>query len=454
MDLQSMLIRTIRVRNRQEPGVFGRLATAIGEQGANIGNISTVAATGTAVLRDIGVLVNDEAHLDRLLSAIGALPATTVLEVRDEVLEVHRGGKIRTVSRHPVGSINELRKVYTPGVAEVCLLLRDRPDLAHTYTGLSQSVAIVTDGTAVLGLGNIGSVAGMPVMEGKAALMEQLGGMSGIPILLDTTDPAEIIATVRHIAPSFGAILLEDIAAPDCFAIDEELRTSLEMPVFHDDQMGTAAVVLAAVVNACKLAGRRMEEVEIGCIGLGAAGLSVATLLHDFTGRPILGADINPQALERHAARGNTPSTLDEIMARADVVIATTGAPGLIKPEQVTPGQVILALSNPRPEISVADARQAGASFAADGAMVNNVLGFPGLLRGALEARARCYVPAMFRAAGLAIASLAGEGELVPSPLDRRVHLAVTLAVARAAGEAGVARAPIDEELLIETFGV
>jgi malate dehydrogenase (oxaloacetate-decarboxylating) len=453
MDDSNLLVRTIRVRNRHEPGVFGHLATAIGEQHATFGNISTVALTAYHTVRDVDVLVADEAHLRRVLDAIGALPDSEVLEVRDEVLEVHSGGKIRSVSRHPVASLAELRKVYTPGVAEVCLLIRDQPELAYRYTGIGQSVAIVTDGTAILGLGNIGPVAGMPVMEGKAALLHQLVGLSGVPVLLGSTGPDEIVRTVQAIAPSFGAIQLEDIASPTCFEIEQRLRASLEMPVFQDDQQGTAAVALAALINACRLADRDIREVQVGGIGLGAAGLSIAALLRDYTGRPVLGADIDPHALERHEERGNIPATFDQVMARCDVVIATTGVKGLIRPEHVRKGQVILALSNPEPEIKPAAALAAGAAYAADGTSVNNVLGFPGILRGALEARARRFTPSMFVAAGLAIAGAAGAGELVPNPLDRHVHLAVTLAVAQAAAAAGVARVAPDAELLAATFG-
>src|SRR5919197_813988 len=446
MNSSDMLVRTIRVRNRHEPGVFGRLATAIGDQDGMLGTISTVALTSQYTVRDLDVLVDDEAHLQRVLDAIAALPDS-------QVLAAHRGGKIRMVSRQPIGSLAELRKVYTPGVAEVCLLLRDEPDLASLYPGLRQCVAIVTDGTAILGLGNIGPVAGLPVMEGKAALLHELAGLSGVPVLVGSTDPDEIVRTVQAIAPGFGAIQLEDIAAPACFEVEARLRESLVMPVFHDDQQGTAAVALAAVLNACRLAGHDVYQVQIGCIGLGAAGLSIATLLRDYTGRPVRGADIQPAALRRHEERRNRPATLEEVLACCDVVVATTGVKGLIPPEQVRAGQVILALSNPEPEITPRAALAAGAAYAADGTSVNNILGFPGLLRGALETRARRYTPSMFVAAGLAIASAAGPGEMVPDPLDRRVHLAVTLAVARAAVEAGVARLTLDEELLVSTFG-
>jgi malate dehydrogenase (oxaloacetate-decarboxylating) len=448
------LLRTIRVRNRHEPGVFGRLATALGDHGATIGNINTDGITAHYTIRDLDVLVDDEAHLKRVLEAIQALSDTTLLEVRDEVLEVHRGGKIRMLSRQPITSIAELRKFYTPGVAEVCLLIRDQPDLARSYTSISKTVAIVTDGTAILGLGNIGPVAGMPVMEGKAALLDQLVGLSGIPVLVNSTDPDQIVAAIQAIAPSFGAIQIEDIAAPACFEVERRLRESLEMPVFQDDQQGTAAVALAAVISACRLIGRDAREIHIGGIGLGAAGLSIAALLRDFTGRPVLGADINPEALRRHEANGNRAGTLQQVMEESDLVIATTGVKGLIPPEIVRAGQVILALSNPEPEIIPAAALAAGAAYAADGTSVNNVLGFPGILRGALEANARRFSSEMFVAAGLAIAGMAADGELVPNPLDRRVHLAVTLAVARAAVTSGVARGILDEEMLAATFAL
>jgi malate dehydrogenase (oxaloacetate-decarboxylating) len=282
--------------------------------------------------------------------------------------------------------------------------------------------------------------------------LQQLAGLSGVPILLDTTDPDEIVHIVQAIAPSFGAIKLEDIAAPACFDIEERLRESLEMPVFQDDQQGTAAVTLAAVINVCRLVGRDVAAVQIGCIGLGAAGLSVATLLRDYTGRPVLGADIDRAALERHAQRGNTPATLDQVLEWSDVVIATTGVAGLIDPERVRRGQVILALSNPTPEITPQAAMEAGAAFATDGTAVNNLLGFPGLLRGALEARARRFTPSMFVAAGESIAGQAPAGEVMPGPLDRAVHHAVSLAVVRTAVAEGVARAIPDEEALAASF--
>src|SRR5437764_6948242 len=339
MTSNDMLVRTIRVRNRHEPGVFGQLATAIGDQQATLGTISTVALTSQYTVRDLDVLVDDEAHLQRVLDAIAALPDSQVLEVRDEVLEAHHGGKIRTVSRRPIGSLAELRKVYTPGVAEVCLLLRHEPALAYRYTGIGQLVAIVTDGTAILGLGNIGPLAGLPVMEGKAALFAELAGLNGVPVLLTETEPNRVADIVSGIASSFGAIQLEDFAAPECFEIEQLLRERLAVPVLHDDQHGTAVVTLAALINAARRTGLDLQASCVGQIGLGAAGAGIVRLLRAYGVERILGTDLNAAAVARLVAAGGEGVTLEALMQRADIVIATTGVRGLIKPQWVRKGQ-------------------------------------------------------------------------------------------------------------------
>ena len=232
--------RTFRCRLEQRPASLGELLSAIGRQGGLIGEIRTVHMGGSAVDRDITVYADDPKHLDRIVRTVEATPGAQLLEVRDEVLEMHQGGKIAIRSRYDISSLSTLRKVYTPGVAEVCLKIRDDPSLARRYTSIRHLVAIVTDGTAVLGLGDIGPKAAMPVMEGKASLLETLTGLSGMPILLDTKDPDEIVETVVHIAPTFAAIQLEDISAPRCFAIEERIQARLDIPVMHDDQHGTA----------------------------------------------------------------------------------------------------------------------------------------------------------------------------------------------------------------------
>jgi len=262
-----------------------------------------------------------------------------------------------------------------------------------------------------------------------------------VPILLDSQDVDTIVETVATIAPTFGAIQLEDISAPRCFEIEARLIERLEMPIMHDDQHGTAVVTTAALTNACRQTGIDLHKAVIGQIGLGAAGNAIGRMLMGLTGNPILGADLSYAACQRFCEQGGQQSSLRQVMAEADIVIATTGAPGLIKPEMVRPGQIILALSNPNPEIDPETALAAGAAFAADGKSVNNVLGFPGILRGAVDSNARRISNEMYLAAARTIADLTPPDELVPNPLDKQVHQAVARAVARVAIEQGLARA-------------
>lgn len=443
---QYQLVRTLRCKNLNVPGILGTLTTAIGAVEANIGNIRTVQMGHHYLVRDFDIFVDSEAHLGKVIKAVSGLQGVTLVEVRDEVLELHQGGKIKTVSTVPINTITVLRRVYTPGVADVCRRIQKDPSQKDLYTAIPNSVAIVTDGTAILGLGNIGPVAGMPVMEGKAALMEQLVGVSGIPILVDTSNPDEFVTAVKHIAITFGGIHLEDVAAPLCFEITERLSRELDIPVMHDDQQGTAAVVLAAVMNAGRLLGRDIGQACIGQIGLGASGLIIAETLFKFTEKPVLGTARTKASVERHQARGGIPSTLDEIMAQADIVIATSSVKGLIRPEMVRPGQVILALSNPEPEIEPAVALEQGAALATDGKLVNNLLGYPGIWKGTLDCRATKITHETLVATAQAIAQITPEGELMPNPLDRKVHRAVSQAVARAAMRSGIARLTLDED--------
>jgi malate dehydrogenase (oxaloacetate-decarboxylating) len=364
-----------------------------------------------------------------------------LVEVIDEVLKRHEGGKIAVTARYPLESIADMRKVYTPGVASVCRLIQANPELAHRYTGIGNTVAIVTNGTAILGLGAIGPVAGMPVMEGKALLLERLAGINGIPVLVDTRDPKEFGDAVVRIAPSFGAINLEDVAAPDCFEIEARIQEALDIPVMHDDQHGTAVVVLASVLRVCALTGLTLADQTVGIIGLGAAGIGISKLLLSYGIKHLVGTDLKDEAMARLEKAGGARDSLRGVMAHASIVVATTGAPGLIKPAMVRRGQIILALSNPNPEIRPDDALEAGAAFAVDGKMVNNALAFPGIFRGALDSRARRITDAMKIAAAMAIAHRAPEGELVPEILDRSVHQAVAQAVAQAAVTSGVTHA-------------
>ncbi|MEW6240470.1 MAG: malic enzyme-like NAD(P)-binding protein [Chloroflexota bacterium] len=441
MAWERKLMRTVRVRNSQALGTLAQLLTAISNAGGNIGSIEMLTETSQNVIRDITVYAEDEAHLEAVLEAVRANPGTRVLQVRDEVLELHQKGKIAIRSRYPIESMTTLRRVYTPGVADVCRRIAADPALAWTYTSISHMVAIVTDGTAVLGLGDIGALAGMPVMEGKAMLMETLVGLSGVPILLDTKDPDEIVAAVKAIAPTFAAIQLEDISAPRCFEIESRLQAALDIPVLHDDQHGTAVVSTAALLVAARETGRDLGKAVIGQVGLGAAGNAIGKMLMSLTGNPVLGADLSEEALARFERDGGRRSNLREIMAECDIVIATTGAPGLIKPDMVRKGQIILALSNPNAEIDPDVALERGAAFAADGKSVNNVLGFPGIFRGAVDAHAPRITHEMLVAAAEIIAAMTPPGELVPSPLDKKVHHAVARAVAETAIKQGIARA-------------
>ena len=433
--------RTLRVRNEQKLGLLAQLLTVVAELGGTVGDIQLLTETSRSIIRDIAVYGDDAAHVEKIVNALAAQPGTKILQVRDEVLELHQKGKIAIRSRVPLDSMTTLRRVYTPGVAEVCLKIAKDPGLARLYTSISHMIAIVTDGTAVLGLGDIGPLAGMPVMEGKAMLMESLVGLSGIPILLNTKDPDEIVRTVAAISPTFSAIQLEDISAPRCFEIERRLQALLDIPVMHDDQHGTAVVATAALTNACRQTGIDMKQAVIGQIGLGAAGYAIAQMLMQLTGNPVLGADLSSEAVRHLKAAGGKGSSLDEIMAKCDIVLATTGAAGLIRPEMVRKGQIILALSNPNPEIDPDVALERGAAFAADGKMVNNVLGFPGIFRGAVDANAPRITHEMLVAAAQTIADMTPPGDLVPSPLDKDVHMAVARAVARKAMEQGIARA-------------
>jgi malate dehydrogenase (oxaloacetate-decarboxylating) len=441
MAWERRIMRTVRVRNDNKSGVLANLMAAIASMRASVGTIELINETAHSVVRDITVYADDAEHMDKVIEAMRANAGTRVIEVRDEVLALHTKGKIAIRSRFPVDSIATLRRVYTPGVAEVCLKIADDPALARLYTCTSHMVAIVTDGTAVLGLGDIGPLAAMPVMEGKAMLMETLVGLSGMPILLNTKDPDEIVNAVVAISPTFAAIQLEDISAPRCFEIETRLQSLLDIPVMHDDQHGTAVVGIAALMVAANRTGVDINRAVIGQIGLGAAGNAIGKMIHRLTGNQVLGVDLNESSLERFAMEGGRRSTLKEIMSDCDIVIATTGSPNLIKPEMIRRGQVILALSNPNPEIDPEVALAHGAAFAADGKSVNNVLGFPGIFRGAVDANAPRITEEMLLAAVDVLVRMTPVGELMPNPLDKRVHLEVARAVAQTAMKQGIARA-------------
>ncbi|HNN92171.1 malic enzyme-like NAD(P)-binding protein [Haliangium sp. UPWRP_2] len=420
----------LRVRTRHRPGQLARLATVIAQEGALIGEITTVHMAEGLSTRDITVETENEEHTGRLISALQHTDGCEVLEVKDRVFELHRGGKIRAASRIELKRLVDLRYIYTPGVARVSRAIAADPERAWDYTNIGCSVGIFTNGSRVLGLGNIGPLASMPVMEGKAVLYDKFAGISATPILIDTLDADEFIETVVRLSKTFGGIHLEDIRIPECFKIENELRRRLAKPVMHDDQHGTAVVTLAALINACRVTGLDLHHCKVAQVGLGAAGSAIARLIIAYGAQSVMVTDVNPEMIARLVADGAQAATLDSIMATADVVICTTGKVGLIKPEMIRKGQVIFALSNPQAEIDPDTAREAGASYAADGAAINNALAFPGIFKGALETRASTLHPRMFIAAAEAIASVVPPDEVVPSPLDPEVHEAVRRAVA------------------------
>jgi malate dehydrogenase (oxaloacetate-decarboxylating) len=423
----------LMVETVHQPGSLVKVLQVIADAGLAIEHLTALRRDQGRTLWEITLEMDEEADRS-LYERIGQLPIARFVGKSDRVFNRHRGGKIRTVASLPINSRQVLRDVYTPGVARVCLAIQKDPQAAYEFTALGNTVAVVTNGTAVLGLGNIGALAGLPVMEGKAALFADLVGISGVPILINDTEPQRVVSIIAGIAESFGAIQLEDFAAPECFEIEQALQARLQKPVMHDDQHGTAVVTLAALLNAARYSGVDLRASIIGQIGLGAAGSGIVRLLQAHGVRHVLGTDRNAAAVARLEAMGGEGVTLESLMQRADIVIATTGVKGLIKPQWVRKGQVILALSNPDPEIEPLAARAQGAAFAADGKGINNVLAFPGLFRGALDARARRFTDAMLMAAASAIAGLAQGDELVPDPLEKQVHEKVAAAVREAAG--------------------
>jgi len=432
---------TYRLRIPHRAGQLAQVAGKIAEHGGLIGDINTISVAKHEALREITVELRDKDHADELAAGLGELPDVTVAWFHDRAFLAHEGGKLDVVGRREVMTNQDVRDVYTPGVARVSLAIAEFPELAGRFTMIGRSVAICTNGTRVLGLGDIGPVAAMPVMEGKALFYAQLVGVSAVPILVDTKDVDEFVETVVRIAPGFGGIHLEDISAPECFEIERRLIEALPQPVMHDDVHGTAVVTFSAAIAACRHVGIRLDNATVGQIGLGAAGYGIASLIHDAGVRRVLATDPSARAQDQARARGIEIADLETVMREADVVVATSGRPGLITPAMVRPGQVILALTNPVPEIEPEAALAAGAAFAADGTSVNNVLGYPGIFRGALLAGASEINLEMKRAAAWALAGLTLEAELVPEVLDRSVHATVAEAVRQAAVDSGVADA-------------
>ncbi|MEJ7841243.1 MAG: NAD(P)-dependent oxidoreductase [Rubrobacter sp.] len=431
---------TYRIRQPHRTGQLATVAGAIAEGGGLIGDVTTINVGRDSSIREITLAVEDHNQAERIVDLLNGLEGVEVIWSRDRALLRHEGGKLVISSTRPIRTVQDMRDVYTPGVARACVAIAEDPSLAGELTMIGRSVAICTNGTRVLGLGDIGPVPSMPVMEGKAVFYHQLANVSAMPILIDTKDVDEFVETVVRISPTFGGIHLEDISAPECFEIERRLIEILPKPVMHDDVHGTAVVTLAAALVACRHAGLTLEEEVVGQIGLGAAGYGIAALMADAGAKRVIASDPNPLSHDRARQKGIEITEMEAVMNEADVVVATTGVRGLIRPEMVRKGQVILALTNPYPEIDPESAERAGAAFAADGTSVNNVLGYPGIFRGALLSGAEDINLPMKLAAARTIAELTRESELVPDALDPNVHERVATAVRDAAIESGAAR--------------
>jgi malate dehydrogenase (oxaloacetate-decarboxylating) len=454
---------TMRVRLAQKPGAFARVAGAIGETGAILGAIDLVRVEKGRVVRDVTVSCVDAAHGGTVVEAVRALDGVDVDSVSDRTFLMHKGGKIAIRGRVSVETRDDLSMVYTPGVARVCMAIKDDPEKAWPLTIKGNAIAVVTDGTAVLGLGDIGPTAAMPVMEGKALLFRDLAGVDAFPLCLDTHDTEEIIRFVKAIAPTFGGINLEDISAPRCFEIERRLQAELDIPVFHDDQHGTAIVVLAALLNALRVVGKRADDARIVVVGAGAAGVACARIMlaHGvgelivcdvggalYAGMPGLDAE-RAMLAERTNPRGVRGSAND-VLAGADVMIGLS-RPGAVSADAVrtmAPDPIVFAMANPVPEVQpeeIGDEVGIMATGRSDYPnQINNVLAFPGVFRGALDVRARAIDEEMKLAAARAIAGVIGEDELdaeyiIPSVFNREVVEAIASAVGAAAQASGAA---------------
>jgi malate dehydrogenase (oxaloacetate-decarboxylating) len=456
---------TLRVKLSTRAGTLGQLATAIGRAGGDIGAIDIVSVSNDFIIRDVTVNTASSEHEETIVEAVNGIDGIEVIQVSDLTFLMHIGGKIEVVSKLPLKTRADLSMAYTPGVARVCEAIHRDPEKAYTLTIKKNCVAVVTDGTAVLGLGDIGPAAAMPVMEGKAMLFKEFGGVDAFPICLSTKDPDEIIRTVKAISTAFGGINLEDISSPRCFEIEDRLRDELDIPVFHDDQHGTAVVVLAALINALKIVGKKVSDIKVVVNGVGAAGVACSKIIMAAGVKNIIGCD-QVGALYRgrrehmnsvkdwyaeHSNPNNQTGTVRDVIKGADVFIGLS-VPGVIDVrdlQQMAEKPIVFAMANPTPEIMPEEAAPHVAVMATGRSdypnQINNVLCFPGIFRGALACRASQINEEMKLAAANAIAGIISDNELhpeyiVPSVFDKRVAEAVAREVEDAAYRTGVAR--------------
>ena len=457
---------TLRVRLPDSPGSFARVAQAIGDAGGSLDAIDLVRVVGHEKVRDVTVHAASDEHLRTIVDSVRSVDGVEVEHVSDRTFLLHLGGKLEVVPRIPLKTRDDLSMAYTPGVARVCQAIAADRDAAWNLTIKRNTVAVVSDGTAVLGLGDIGPEAAMPVMEGKAALFKEFAGVDAFPLCLATTDVDEIVAICKAVAPTFGGINLEDISAPRCFEIEERLRNELDIPVFHDDQHGTAIVTLAALVNALKVVGKRLEDVKIVLTGVGAAGIAVADILLHASAKNVIGADRagavyrgrfdltgSKAAFAERSNPAGERGTADELLAGADVYIGLS-APGAVSAAAVgtmAENAIVFAMANPTPEVSPEEIAEhvavVGTGRSDYPNQINNVLAFPGVFRGALDVRARAITEGMKVAASHALATVIPDDELgaeyvIPGVFNRDVATRVAAAVAEAAERDGVARKP------------
>src|SRR5215211_4813833 len=456
---------TLRVKIHNKPGKLGEITTAIGQAGGDIEGIDIVSVGKDFLVRDITVNASSETHDKEIIASLDDIDGVEVANVSDRTFLMHLGGKIEVVSKIPLKTRSDLSMAYTPGVARICDAIYKEPDKAFTLTIKKNTVAVVTDGTAVLGLGDIGAAAAMPVMEGKAMLFKEFAGVDAFPICLNTKDPDEIVRTVKAISTSFGGINLEDISAPRCFQIEERLREELDIPVMHDDQHGTAVVVLAALINALKIVGKQMGDLKVVVNGVGAAGVACTKIIIAAGVRNIVGCDQtgalyrgrmeNMNWVKDWYGQNTNPNeehgTVHEVIKGADVFLGLSVL-GVIDENDVkamAEKPIVFAMANPTPEIMPEEAAPYVAVMATGRSdypnQINNVLCFPGIFRGALACRASRINEEMKLAAANAIAGIITDAELhpeyiVPSVFDKRVAEAVSREVEAAAYQTGVAR--------------
>ena len=456
---------TVRLEIRNKPGMLGRVTSVIGKAGGDIGAVDLAEMTTERVLRDITIKARDSRHAHLIIDRLKTVAGTRIVNISDRTFLMHLGGKIEIKSKVPIRTRDDLSMAYTPGVARVCLAIKDDPGRAFTLTMKQNTVAVVTDGTAVLGLGDIGPEAALPVMEGKAMLFKELAGVDAFPVCLNTKEPDKIVETVKLIAPSFGGINLEDISAPRCFEVEERLRKELDIPVFHDDQRGTAVVVAGALLNALKIVGKDIRKLKVVVSGVGAAGTAVVKMLLALGARNIVGVDehgtlyrgrpVGMDFMKTWVAGATNPQNLQGKMADAikgaDVFIGLS-VPRVLTVRDVKSmarERIVFAMANPVPEIQPEEVERHVRVMATGRSdypnQINNVLCFPGFFRGLLDSRARLVNDEMKIAAAHAVAACVGRAELgpeyiIPSVFNKKVAPAVAREVAKAAQRTGVAR--------------